>query len=137
MEYFALTDTGKWREQNEDFFYADQESGLFIVADGMGGHNAGEVASRLAVESFVNRFTALKENINSAQGQKAIQGKDKNAAILAESFLCQSYGLRDVRIKKKPQRHGYHFYMLLYRKPHCKYYSYWRQPYIFCSRWSL
>jgi PPM family protein phosphatase len=50
------TDVGKQREQNEDKPYAliseDSESGLFIVADGMGGYQAGEVASKLAVEKI-------------------------------------------------------------------------------------
>ena len=45
-----LTDPGKQREINEDSLYVDENLGLFIVADGMGGHNAGEVASRMAVE---------------------------------------------------------------------------------------
>jgi serine/threonine protein phosphatase PrpC len=52
LEAFAWTDPGPVRENNEDTFLVDEESGLFVVADGMGGHAAGEVASRLATDTL-------------------------------------------------------------------------------------
>lgn len=50
MQWGASTDTGMVRQQNEDSFLAEET--LFVVADGMGGHNAGEVASALAVTTL-------------------------------------------------------------------------------------
>ena len=46
------TDPGEKRPNNEDAFYLDEKRGLFIVADGMGGHRAGEVASETAIEEI-------------------------------------------------------------------------------------
>ena len=64
MEYFSITDPGKVRERNEDAV-AICENGtgekLLIVADGMGGHKNGEVASHLALDHITNRF----KNISS------------------------------------------------------------------------
>ena len=49
LDCFGLTDCGRVRAENEDAFLVDREQGLFIVSDGMGGHNAGGLASKIVV----------------------------------------------------------------------------------------
>ncbi len=52
----GLTDTGRTRRHNEDCFAIDEEMSLYVVADGMGGHTHGEVASKISVESICQFF---------------------------------------------------------------------------------
>ena len=52
INFSALSDVGQKRKHNEDSYLANPRLGLFIIADGMGGHNAGEVASQMAVDIF-------------------------------------------------------------------------------------
>ncbi len=54
----GFTDVGKVRENNEDCFFFDEQLRFFVVADGMGGHNAGEVASRLVVDHLQAQLKA-------------------------------------------------------------------------------
>ena len=56
MKAYALTDVGKVRAMNQDYIYSSPEPvgslpNLFLVADGMGGHRAGDFASRYMVEA--------------------------------------------------------------------------------------
>jgi protein phosphatase len=54
LQAYGLTDKGRVRSTNEDCFAIQEELGLCVVADGMGGHNAGEIAARLAVDAVVD-----------------------------------------------------------------------------------
>ena len=58
---FALTDTGRVRDRNEDGFLANDSKLLYIVADGMGGANAGKLASSLVVEVLPKLIFSLEE----------------------------------------------------------------------------
>lgn len=60
----GLSDRGLKRGHNEDSLSVVSDLGLYIVADGMGGHNAGEVASRQSIESIVEYLRKLREDPN-------------------------------------------------------------------------
>jgi PPM family protein phosphatase len=61
LDMASASDRGKVREQNEDCLVADPELGYAVLADGMGGYNAGEVASRIAVETVESEMRKLQE----------------------------------------------------------------------------
>ena len=76
LEFFSVTDTGKARRNNEDAVALDEAVGLAVLADGMGGYNAGEVASQMACarvrEVLGRRSRELAAGANDAEVKSAL-----------------------------------------------------------------
>ena len=84
IEFGHCTHVGLRREHNEDTYYADAELGLWLVADGMGGHENGEVASALARDTLVQqiqRGEALARAIQIAD-EEIIQHSNRRSQAL-------------------------------------------------------
>lgn len=62
VKAYGLTHVGRQRQHNEDSFLVEDGARLFLVADGMGGHAAGEIASRIAVDSISEFILHTKED---------------------------------------------------------------------------
>src|ERR1035437_5324536 len=125
-EQYAVTDTGRQRRANEDSLLT--RSPLFVVADGMGGAQAGEVASRIAVESFQAglpddsepelQLSALAQAANSrihelshANAEQAGMGTTLTAVYVGEEEVAiahvgdsRAYCLRDGGLDRKSTR---------------------------------
>ena len=87
LHVWCQTDVGLRRESNQDFFLCDEEAGLYIVADGMGGHRGGEVASRMAAET-------LRDSIREAIAKTGSR-RPNARVVLVEGYEQASHKVYD------------------------------------------
>lgn len=80
----AITDNGLRRPENEDAYLVDVEKGLFCVADGMGGHAAGEVASRMAVDVLAREMARPDAGALDARLRGAVVAANRAVLEAAE-----------------------------------------------------
>ena len=101
--HFAKSDIGRKRPHNEDCFVADSLLGLYVVCDGMGGGNAGEVASRMAIETIMAHYQPAADspgggdlepddaNLTPATNQLVHAIRAANAAVFRASWEHPKY----------------------------------------------
>jgi len=82
LDVAGLTDVGRVRASNEDSFGYDERLGIFVVCDGMGGHAAGEVASRIAVDTVLGYF---REREPAVREDAYLEDAPLGARLLAEA----------------------------------------------------
>lgn len=88
MRAFSRTDTGRRREKNQDYMYTSEMPvgnlpNLYVLADGMGGHNAGDYASRYTVETIVQSVQGSRDTLPVMILREAIQ--KANHAVVEKS----------------------------------------------------
>lgn len=104
IRYAAKTDVGMKRTHNEDFFQLLEEEQLFLVADGMGGHASGEVASKMAAETISEFYRRTREDEDATWPFKM----DRSLSYIENRLVCGiklanlrifETSMRDIRYK--------------------------------------
>lgn len=101
---FGMTDVGRRRSHNEDSFFVDDENKIYMVCDGMGGANAGEVASQMAVEIIGKNIREKIEEIRELSSQNSFDSKQKIKAIIGEAVSEASLRIFEIASKDESKK---------------------------------
>ena len=99
-EVAGATDRGRVRRKNEDAFEADADLGLALVADGMGGHPAGDVASHLAADrshAWRSELSFLPSSLPPGPGSRSPLGESMAEAVVSTDAQIRAVGAADER----------------------------------------
>jgi len=100
------SDIGKVRKTNQDAFLCDDDLGLYIVADGMGGHAAGEIAAREAVQAIHDMVVRGRDVIREFLGAPATRESTRAICRLLESSVQSATYLVFGMAEQEPVRQG-------------------------------
>jgi serine/threonine protein phosphatase PrpC len=88
LEATGATDVGMKRRRNEDVFVIDADAGMYLVADGMGGHAAGEVASRVATDEILRTFKEGPSDADETWPEHWDPGISATANLIVDSIVA-------------------------------------------------
>ena len=97
----GITDVGKKRTGNEDALFLDNDQQLYVVADGMGGHQAGEVASKLVVDTIRDYMNRFKEDEDVEELADPDDTLSKEANRLLSAIHLANKGVYEVSLSKE------------------------------------
>lgn len=102
IQSHGASDVGRVRKLNEDHFLVDPDLGLYVVCDGMGGHRAGDIASRMAADTVHAHLKASFQTLSSiAQGNTS---PDEAAVLLRQAIEMASARVHELGVQDKTKK---------------------------------
>ena len=99
----AKTDVGLVRTNNEDNFGYDVRNGIFVVCDGMGGQAAGEMASKIAVETVLNHYDRSADERGAQVLSRGFSNVSEQANMLADAIQLANQAIHQAAARHAEQ----------------------------------